>query len=220
VEELTVATTADPAIDPLQVSVAAPAPDRNVVVTVRVRNAGRGTTSGVTVALYAGTPGSGTLVDSVDVPGGLAFNESYNAEFAIAGTGGEQPLYAELTTDGENTSSNNDLATKVLGELSTPLMMQVIDSDQFVGALQVDWSAVPDEYVTGFRILRGASAEGPFELVGESSLPTFTDPMVQHWQSYCYAVQAYNANSFSEQSEPRCGELSLDNLYIPVVEKR
>ena len=102
VEGLTLSATADPALDPLLVTNRAPAPGEIVTVTVVVRNVGRNNATGLTRRLYAGIPGNSTPLGNPVTPGVLGFNATFKAQFAVTGNGGNLPLYAEVTTTGQN----------------------------------------------------------------------------------------------------------------------
>jgi predicted outer membrane repeat protein len=219
VDALTVATAADPAMEPLTATATSPAPGEVVTVTVTVRNLGRGAATGVTVALYAGEPGSGALIASAPLPHALVFGESFTLQIPYPASGGEQTLNAMLTITGENQSTGNDRAALTLGHLSTPVMGSVTESGEYLDALAIAWVGAPDEYVSGYRILRGDAATGPFELVGEASINNFTDVQVTRGREVCYAVEAYNANSFSTRSAASCGVLPLLNVYLPAVQR-
>lgn len=92
VDALSIAATADPALDPVAVSTASPAPGQFVTATATVRNVGRGVAGAIGVGLFADAPGSGSLLASTTVAGGLAFNGTCTVEFAFAGAGGQQSM--------------------------------------------------------------------------------------------------------------------------------
>ena len=71
------------------------------------------------------------------------------------------------------------------------------------------------EQPAGYRLLRSESEAGPYELVGESALPLFTDTLAQHGQPYCYQAQAHNNGTLSPLSQPVCGQLELLYTYLP-----
>lgn len=219
VDTLTVAATADPALDPLIVSTASPAPGQVVTVTVTVRNVGRGVADGVAVALFTGKPGSGALVTSAKPSGALSFNDTYTVRLPLTASGGEQSIFAELTTGGQNGSTANDRAAIDLGQLAAPQIAGIIESSEYPNALMLGWATPPTMYARGFRILRGASPTGPFELVGEASVGGFSDTLVERGRAYCYAVQAFNANSRSPLSPAVCGSLPLAELYLPLIRR-
>ncbi len=223
-DAITVVTTADPALDPLTVSAASVAPGHRVTVTVTARNVGRVVANGLTISLYTGQPGSGIIVATATPTVALGFNEIFVAQMPLTATGGEQPIYAEITSSGQNASSANDRTAFVLGHLPMPVMADVVQSSEYANTLAVVWSMAPDVYVSSYRILRSSTATGPFELVGEASVTTFADTLLEPGRSYCYAVQAYNANTFSPRSDAICGELpaALDGdnkVYLPLVSR-
>jgi hypothetical protein len=86
-------------------------------------------------------------------------------------------------------------------------------------ALSVLWAMPEGEWPAGYRVLRGAAPAGPFELVGESAAPDFTDMLASRGQTYCYVVQAHNGSAFSPLSEPACGALEMLRVYLPAIER-
>lgn len=214
--------SADPVLDPLVVTQRAPAPGVAVTVTAVVRNVGRGSATNIALGLYRGEPGSGALLATITLTQPLRLNETFTA---VTATGREETFYAELMTIGQNASTMNDRVTLRLGQLSTPVIGGMVESEAFVDGLVVAWTVPPDEYISSYRILRSSTTEGLFELIGEASETIFTDTPVERGRSYCYAVQAYNANSFSLHSEAVCGELPStlgevkQRLYLPLVSR-
>ena len=73
------------------------------------------------------------------------------------------------------------------------------------------WSANPEPGVTGYRVYRGPSTNGPFNLLSSQllSLPSYTDFAVTNGQDYFYLVRALNgaslesSNSSIVQASPR-----------------
>jgi hypothetical protein len=228
---LTLENEADPALDPLRVLAQAPAPGATIEVTVTVRNVGRRETGAITVSLYRGTSAAGELVDAQAVPEVLGFNDTATVVFAVPvpatlDAGGRTPFFVRLLTNGENTTATNDAATIVLGNLSAPSRVELAgENPEFEGALDLAWSGNAGEYVTGYRILRAAAPTGLWALAGESAVPSFTDTGVTRGQSYCYAVQSYNAaGALSPRGPATCAPFSdpagSHNLYLPVVSQR
>ncbi len=218
VTALIVAEGADPALDPLHLSIRAPAPNTAVIVSTVVRNVGRGIAQNLTVHLYQGTSSSGTALGAIAVPGTLEFNQSAMITFTVALPAGEQPLYAQVTTTGQDLTPSNDAASTLLGTLAAPLSGVVTANRLYDPALSVTWQRAPDDYVSGYRILRATSNAGAFMLVGESTLDLFTDTLVERGQSYCYTIQAYNdGGAFSPLSPPVCDQVALRNIYLPTV---
>jgi hypothetical protein len=219
------AQTADPALDPLHSSTMAPAAGAAFTVTATVRNVGRDSANGVRVRLYAGTPGSGTVLQTSDPLPNLAFNGTASTSFVVTGSGGRQPLYAEVVAAGPDGSTANNVATLVVGDLTAPVVVDVVESAEWVDGLDVSWLAPKDEVVLGYRILRGTSANGPFDLMGESSVPGYSDVPLLRDVTYCYAVESYNANTVSARSAALCAKLGpaqdpdLQPLYLPSVRR-
>lgn len=124
VETLQIATGADPALDPLQLSQRAALPGSPVIVTVVVRNVGRGLATDLTINLYTGQPGAGVLQGSVTAPLPLNLNESYAAHFTVVAPVGAGDIYAEVITSGDNVSTANDRAVAQLGKPSAPCLLR------------------------------------------------------------------------------------------------
>ena len=217
VDALVVAPAADPAVEPLAASNLWPAPGEVVTITVAIRNAGRGAATGVTVALYAGAPDSGTLIATSGPQGTLGFGERFTAQIPFTAAGGEETIQAVLTTSGANQATANDRAGLMFGRLSAPTMGSVVESNAYADALSVVWAGAPGEYVSGYRVLRGETAAGPFELIGEASITAFTDTQAPRGHEICYTVEAYNTNAFSPRSAASCGALPTFKAYLPVI---
>jgi hypothetical protein len=205
-EALSISAGADPALDPLQPSTQAPIPGSTLMIAATVRNVGRGTASQMTVTLYRGTNANGTPLGTQTVTGTLGFNETRTVVFELSAPAGEFPLFAKLTSGGENIATANDTTSKTVGTLSTPSRAAVSASEEYQGGMQLIWSGNNGEAVSGYRILRSTSPDGPWQLAGESAIATFTDTLVEPGESYCYAVQAYNAALFSAQGPASCAD--------------
>ncbi|MCO6452234.1 MAG: VCBS repeat-containing protein [Caldilineales bacterium] len=215
VESLTTTATADPALDPLQASASVVPAGDPITITVVVRNVGRDPAVNLTVTLYEGVPGAATLAGTQQVAGPLALNETQTLLFTLPAAGGEQPIFARMTTTGGNASAANDRATLVLGLPSAPAMASVEASVWTPDALDVALRAIEGEQPAGYRLLRAQSETGSYELIGESALPFFTDTLAQRGQTYCYRAQAHNNGALSPLSEPVCGQLELLNTFLP-----
>lgn len=138
VESLTLTAAPDPALDPvLELSQQHASAGTSVVVTTTVRNVGRGPATALTVSLYTGTAVSKTLITSQAVAGQLVLNETHPVLFVIESAGGTQPLYAEVTGDGDHNPANN-AATADLGELLPPTLVAIAINSAYPNALTVD----------------------------------------------------------------------------------
>jgi predicted outer membrane repeat protein len=219
VEFLVSAPTADPALDPPTASASVLPAGAAITVSVTLRNVGRDAATGMTVTLYQGAAGSGVALDSRTVAGPLPLNATAPLTFVVAATGNAQPLYAQVTSTGGNGSTGNDLASLILGIPSVPLTVTVAADPWHEETLSVLWAMPEGEWPAGYRVLRGAAPAGPFELVGESAAPDFTDMLASREQTYCYVVQAHNGSAFSPLSEPACGALEMLRVYLPAIER-
>ena len=64
---------------------------------------------------------------------------------------------------------------------------------------------------------RNVGRNGPFELVGESAVPGFTDTLAERGQDYCYAAQAHNNGTLS-LGQAVCGSVGrCCTLIFPVM---
>ena len=217
VEFLISAPTADPALDPLSAPVSVLPAGWPLTVTVTVRNVGRDPATGMTVTLYEGMPGSGVLLGSRTVAGPLALNAGVPLTFSIAAQGGVQPLYAQVITAGGNASPTNDLTALTLGIPTALITLTVAPSPWEPESLEIAWSVSEAEQPAGYLVLRGATAGGPFELVGESAVASYVDNLVARGQTYCYVVQAHNGGTLSPVSGVNCGAVALLQVYLPVI---
>lgn len=217
VEFIVSAPTADPALDPLSASASVLPAGQSITVAVTLRNVGRDPAAGMTVTLYQGAPQSGVALDNRTVAGPLPLNATMSLTFTVAATGDVQPLFAQVTTNGGNATTANDRAFLTLGVPSAPVTVTVAPDPWDDDALAVLWVSPADERPAGYRILRGLTATGPFELVGESAAPDFTDVLAVRGETYCYMVQAYNGTAFSPLSGPACGTLEMQNVYLPAI---
>lgn len=220
-EALVIEPGADPALDTsLMVSQQHAAPGTQVMVSATVRNRGRMTASTLAVRFFSGTPGSGTLLGTVDVPGSLGFNEAQVVVFPITVVGGEQPIYAEVIPSGGNTVAANDRATARLGLLPSPTFLSAAVSTSDPNALELSWLPSDVAGVAGYRILRSQTPGGPYELVGEATGTGYTDLLLALGQTYYYVVQAYDASGvLSEYSTEAFGSVPLKTLYLPLLRR-
>lgn len=187
---------------------------------VQVRNVGRATANDMMVNLYNGTPETGTFLDSAAVPGPLAINATTGVTFTVPAPAGIVSLTAVVTTTGQNDSTANDRASVTIGQLSPPAPPQATTSALWDTALDLTWSSQPDEFVTGYRILRSDSITGTFTFMGEARPTMFTDTNLKHGQTYCYEVQAYNtSNVVSAPSAATCASVDSLKVYLPFVLK-
>jgi predicted outer membrane repeat protein len=219
VEFIVSAPTADPALDPLTASASVLPAGQTITVSAILRNVGRDPATGMTVTLYHGLPQGGVMLDSRTVAGPLPLNAAVPLTVAVAATGNVQPLYAQVATSGGNASATNDLASLTLGIPSTPITVTVAPDSWNAEALAVLWAMPAGEWPAGYRVLRGATAAGPFELVGESAAPDFADVLAVRGDTYCYVVQAHNGDGFSPVSGPACGALEMLHVYLPAIER-
>ncbi len=218
-ESATLASAPDPALDPaLTLSQQHAPPGTQVAVTAILRNVGRDPAAGMTVGLYAGAPGGGTLLATAGVPSSLSFNETYAVNFAITAKTGDQPIYAQVTASGGNANTTNDIAIGAIGELPPPPLVSVAPSASYPNALQITWDGPAVEGVAGYRILRSPFPGGPYELVGEATATRFLDVQLAAGQSYYYVVQAYDAAGVRSTYSPEAGGgIALHQLFLPMI---
>ncbi len=217
---LSILPDADPALDPLlSLSQAHADPGSPVIVSANLRNLGRNPSGELTVSFYRGQPGSGILIGSLPASS-LDFNESQQVSLELTAESGAQPLYAEVTTLGENANPGNDLATGDLGEIPAPVALGVIESPTYESSLAVKWQPLDLPSIAGYRVLRGTQPGGPYELVGETTQPVFNDMPVLRGQQYYYVVLAFDQNGvLSAYSSEVSGMLPYFSIFLPVLKK-
>lgn len=215
-ESVVVKPEADPALDPVMaLSEYHAAAGSTVTVTVTLRNLGRAEATGLAVALYAGQPGSGSLL-TTQPTAPLAFNEMRSISFQVTRSEGEMPLYAQIVTNGGNVSQSNDVATADLGALPPPALVRVDPSPIYPGVAQVAWQPPAVADIGGYRILRSVTPGGPYELVGETTATFFADLLPSSELTY-YVVQTYDG---SGQLSPLSDEVSFAagaRAYLPSI---
>ena len=209
---------ADPALDfSLALSELHALSGTDVTVTAILRNVGRDLAIGMSVSLYSGTPGSGTLLDTVNLADPLEFNASLSVNFVVQSTGGSQPLYAEVSTSGDDASPANNQATGDLGALPRPEFLYVSEDQLHSEALLLSWIASPASGAFHYRLLRAESSGGPYELVGEAQSTLYSDLLLERGKFYYYVVQAEDAHGvrspYSEESSAALPYVT----YLPAV---
>jgi len=165
------------------------APGTNVQLTATLRNFGRLPASALTVSFYAGTPETGTFLGAVTIGGPIGFNESQPVQFQVSRVGGPQLITAEVICGGDVNAANNRAAVD-LGALPPPKFVAATESQVYPSALKLTWIPPQVFGLQGFRVLRGETAGGPYEFVGESAVPIFHDLLLRTGQTYYYVVQA------------------------------
>jgi hypothetical protein len=106
--------------------------------------------------------------------------------------------------------------------MSAPELPGVAVSALTDQALDVSWLPVEVPGVEGYRILRRepSYAPGIYDLVGETIEPMYTDRLLQRGRTYCYVVEAYDANGvLSARSDEACGSLAMLRVFLPLVMK-
>ncbi len=228
VETFNVSAAPDLAVDPtLGLSVIHAIAGETVVVTATLENLGRGVaTSGavpISVCLFSGVPPTGIQLGCNDLPAGdsLGYNTSLPMTFDIVANGSEQPIYAQVFSNGENGNPSNDIATSALGAIPAPILTSVTqDMLYLVNALGIRWVPPLIMGVSGFRILRSTDAGVTYELVGETSGSYLADLLVTRGVNYCYVVQAYDtAGTLSAKSNQVCASVKLLGIHLPLIKR-
>ena len=221
VETIRVEPEADPALDAnLALSQQHANAGASVEVTATVRNLGVGETGNLTLELYDGTPMTGTLLFT-DTLATLASNDSVPVSASVTASGGSQRLTAELAVDsGDDLSPANNRANANLGALPAPTTLDVQPSSQFDDALMLSWVAPPVPGVAGYRILRATSSGGPYQLIGETINPFFTDRELSRG-TYYYVVQAYDATGTRSPFSVEAMETFSPefDLFVPLIQQ-
>ena len=228
VESLNVPSGPDLALDPsLAISAQHASLGEAVVVSATLRNLGRGPASSdaipISVCFYSGVPPTGTQLGCDDLPGGTTFsyNTSMTLSFDIVANGAEQPIYAQVFSNGYNGNPTNDVATGALGAIPAPILTSVgQDKLYLVNALGIRWIPPLVSGVLGYRVLRSVTPGGPYELVGETSASYLPDLLLERGVNYCYVVQAFDsAGTLSPYSNQICSGLQLLPVLLPIIEK-
>ncbi len=229
VESFNVSSVADLALDPTLALSALHAPSGDtVVVTATLSNLGRGEASSnaalpISVCFYSGVPPTGTQLGCNDLPAGtnFTFNTSLTTTFDIVANGSEQPIYAQVFSDGFNGNSANDIATGALGTIPAPRLTSVGEDKQYlVNALGIHWVPPLVPAVIGYRVLRSMNSGASYELVGETSGSYLPDLLLNRGVNYCYVVQAYDSSgTLSPVSNQICAFVPLLSLYLPITAK-
>ena len=228
VETFNISADPDLALDPtLGLSAVHASAGETVVVTATLENLGRGVaTSGavpISVCFFNGVPPTGSQLGCDDLPAGdtLGYAASMPMTFDVVANGSEQPIYAQVFSNGENGDPSNDIATGALGVLPAPVLTSVTQDNLYlVNALTVRWVPPLVSGVLGFRILRSTDGGVTYELVGETSGSYLADLLVNRGVNYCYVVQAYDAaGTLSANSNQVCASVALLDMYLPLVRK-
>jgi hypothetical protein len=219
----------DATLDHLQVSNRTPAPGERVTITATVRNVGRNDIRSARVDLRRGRLVTDTLLAEAAVPDTLGFNRSAAVVFEVVMPAnlvpeGRMTLSAHIGSISENINTDNDAAVVELGGLSTPSRVVIAGESAVVdSALDLTWSGNSGEFVSGYRVYRSLTSDGPWELIGESVVPAFTDATTERGRQYCYGVRAHNSQSaFSARSQATCGRLTdgARIILLPLVARR
>jgi hypothetical protein len=211
--------------DPLELMVLEPGPDlafdgglsanelhatpgTPVLVAATVRNRGRTPVSALQVRFFAGTPESGTLLGVVTMSGPLGFNEARPAEFLVVRTSGRQEITAQIVAPDVDPSNNR--ASIELGQIPPVQQVTVGLSALHPDALTVRWLPPAAAEIRGYRVLRAAAPEGPYELVGESAAPIFHDRLAPRCMTNYYVVRTYGLDCvMSNDSQPVAGAIRM-----------
>lgn len=209
----------DPALDagleitPLHAGAGTP-----LAIEATLRNLGREPAANLTVELYAGVPGSGTLLDTQAVAGPLAFGESLAVAFEAVSSGEAQPFYVRVTTAGTDLNPSNNLAQGDAGFLPPPTGLNAQPGAGPGSSLLLSWMPPGVPGVQGYRLLRSETPAGPYELVGLSLGTFFEDLDVARGVDFYYVVQAYDAaGNWSAYSPVATGKSPRIALYLPVL---
>ncbi|MFV9507452.1 MAG: choice-of-anchor Q domain-containing protein [Oscillochloridaceae bacterium umkhey_bin13] len=216
-ELITFEATADPALLELTASPTLPQAGTLVQVQAQVRNLGRNPSNALVVSLYRGTPGSSTLVAARPLAEALAFGASETVLFTVESDGSELPLYAEVT-GAANQNPANDQASVLIGRPSAPTISAAGLALDGV-AVSLSWQPAPAEFPLGYQVLRSASPNGSFELIGASANTDFVDAQAVAGSQNCYAVQAYSASVLGPVSAPVCVAAATQQLFLPLIRR-
>ncbi len=213
---------ADPAIDPQPaISTQHALPGSTVWVTATVRNVGLQPASDIVVHVYS-TSTVLSQIGTFTVTGPLEVNEPFSLTLPVTRTAGAQQIIVRVAASNSNTSLANDEASVDLQAMPAPELPGVAVSALTDQALDVGWLPVEVPGIEGYRILRRepSYAPGLYDLVGETIEPLYTDRLLQRGRTYCYVVEAYDANGvLSARSDEACGALAMLRVFLPLVMK-
>lgn len=228
VESLVISSTAELALDTdLALSAMHASAGTVVTASATLHNLGLATAistadNPIQVCFFTGNYPTGTQVgcDKLPADDSLAFNTVQSLSFAYKAGSGQQPIYAQVFSNGFNGSPANDVAVGALGSLPAPSLISVGPDELFDNALGVSWIPANAEGIAGYRILRAGKPGGPYELVGETSSAYLPDLLLQRKENYCYVVQAYDVSGVvSPISNEICASLPAFMMYMPVLER-
>jgi hypothetical protein len=219
VEAFSLSLNADPAIDAVDFSQQHAALNTQLAVTTTIRNLGAEPAYAVVVKVYR----IGTLLalaGTYTVTGPLNFNESVTFSLPLTKTEAAQTVSVLIESSSQNNDPYNDVKQIDLQTLPAPTFVGVAESPIVSTALDVAWLPSNASGVAGYRILRSPIITGTYELAGEAINPAYTDRLLQRGQSYCYLVQAYDANGvLSADSDPSCATVSYLKVFLPIMLK-
>lgn len=205
------ADIADPALDPaLLPDPPYAAPGTTVTITATVRNVGLVPVTDLAVNLYRDQPGTRALVATRTLTQTIDPGDTAPVAWDIVADAGRQHYYAVVSGGDGDVGDVNNYAYGTLNALTQPRILNVARSYRFANALELSWEAESHAAVAGYRILRAAALDGPYQLVGETTGSTFTDLGLAPGVDYFYKVQAFDADGmFSEMGAPRAGILAV-----------
>ncbi|GAB3605869.1 hypothetical protein GCM10027413_12780 [Conyzicola nivalis] len=105
-----------------------------------------------------------------------------------------------LNASGQPSGPSNQVNAKIV-DADTPV--PAVPTGFTLGVVNrndVTFSWTADDTATGYTVERGLTADGPFQTVGTTTAPTFTDTMVLTTRAYFYRVIAVNAGGASAAS--------------------
>jgi hypothetical protein len=188
-----------------------------VQVAANGRNLGRRATD-VAVHFFRGAPGSGAPVGQV-VVGAVAAGAPFTAVLALPVQLGDQPLYA-LAVGADNAATANDAATGNLAAMPPPTISAVDGENALADSLLVALEQPAAEDLAGFRLLRSADPDGPFDLLAEVTEPLYLDLGLASGATYCYQAQVYDTRgNLSAPSAVVCGTVHVYRTFLPNVNR-
>ncbi|MFN8445354.1 MAG: choice-of-anchor Q domain-containing protein [Caldilineaceae bacterium] len=207
----------DPALNPkLVLGQIHAAVGKTVSVTAQGRNLGRKTIS-IKVRFYQGTSSNGPMAGEVLV-GNVAGGEPFSATLKFVVGQGTQPIFAHVIGD-ENAALANDDATGNLAAIPAPSLTVNANSTPTDG-LFVSLQLPAGEALAGFRLLRGPSPNGPFQLIAETTNSLYLDRGLSAGATYCYTAQVYDrAGMLSPQSPSECLTVADYRIFLPLVNR-
>ncbi len=168
-----------------------------VRLSVAVSNAGAADAGAFSVALSAIDGNGAVSALGTRLVNALAVGQqqAVEADWTPASVG-IYTIAAEIQAPGvaESRTDDNRAAKAVVVASPVPAPALTVDGVPGSSTLALSWTQVAPDVVTGYRVRRAASADGPFEQSGYAATNRYVDDSVKKGVRYCYTVTALDAD--------------------------